>query len=329
MTQKWTPSIRSQLNDLPGFPARPNTVPPADDRWELGEWIDETRVRPGVATFAALPVTGNELGDVRVVDFDQSWYYWNGLAWVPMGTGGGGPILTVMGIAPINVTAGPNPIVSHDASGAVAGTYGNATSVSQVTVDVKGHVTSATTTPITFPAAPLQSITGTAPINVTAGANPVVSHNASGAVAGTYGDASNSAQVTVDVKGHVTAATTVPISITAPIGTLVLSTGPLQVISANTDQITPVAALHRIVTNGVNHILSSTPTINLPGAVVGQLLVIQNVDTARTVTLQAGVVQQLQLSNASKQIAPGGSMILVFSVGSRWVELTHITSTTT
>jgi hypothetical protein len=266
MTQKWTPSIRSQLNDLPGFPARPNTVPPADDRWEMGEWIDETRVRPGVATFAALPATGNELGDVRVVDFDQSWYYWNGLAWVPMGTGGGGPILTVMGIAPINVTGGPNPIVSHDASGAVAGTYG---------------------------------------------------------------DANNSAQVTVDAKGHVTSATTVPISITAPIGTFVLSTGPIQIISANTDQIIPVAALHRIATNGVNHMLSSTPTINLPGAVVGQLLVIQNVDIARTVTIQAGVAAQLQLSAASKQIAPGGSIILVYSVGSRWVELTHIQSTTT
>jgi hypothetical protein len=257
MTQSWNDEVRTQLDNLASFPAKRD--------WQLGEWIDETRVRPGVATFAALPATDNELGDVRVVDFDQSWYYWNGLAWVPMGTGGGGPILTVTGIAPINVTAGPNPSVSHDASGAAAGTYG---------------------------------------------------------------DANNSAQVTVDAKGHVTAVTTVPIS-TGPIGTLILSTGFIQIISSNTDQITPVAALHRIATNGVNHTLSSTPTINLPGAVVGQLLVIQNVDTARTVTIQAGVAAQLQLGSPSRQIAPGGSMILVYSVGSRWVELTHIQSTST
>ncbi len=211
--QKWTPSIQGQLNDLPGFPARPNTNPPADDRWELGEWIDETRVRPAVADVPSLPPTGNELGDVRVVDFDQSWYYWNGIAWVPMGSGGAGPVLTVTAVAPINATPGPNPIVSHDASGVVAGTYGNGVTNARVTVDAKGHVTAASSVPIAFPAAPIQSVTGTAPIAVTAGANPVVSHNASGVVAGTYGDATNSARVTVDARGHVTTATTTPIAL--------------------------------------------------------------------------------------------------------------------
>jgi hypothetical protein len=264
--QKWTQSIRGQLNDLPGFPARPNTNPPADDRWELGEWIDETRVRPGVADVASLPATGNEPGDVRVVDADQSWYYWNGLAWVPMGSGGAGPILTVTGIAPISVTPGVNPVVSHDASGAVAGTYG---------------------------------------------------------------DASNSARVTVDAKGHVTAATTVPISITAPIGTFVLSTGPIQTISANTDQITPVAVFHRIQTNGVNHSLSSTPQINLPGAVIGQVLFIHNVDTTnRHVTLQRGVAEGLSLNSAGKKIEPGGTMTLVYT-GALWVEVAFTEFTNT
>jgi hypothetical protein len=210
--QKWTPSIQGQLNDLPGFPARPNTNPPADDRWELGEWIDETRVRPAVADVPSLPPTGNEVGDVRVVDADQSWYYWNGIAWVPMGTGGVGPILSVTGVAPINATGGPNPIVSHDPSGVVAGTYGNGVTNARVTVDAKGHVTSASSVPIAFPAAPIQSVTGTAPIAVTVGANPVVSHNASGVVAGTYGDATNVSRVTVDARGHVTAATTTPIA---------------------------------------------------------------------------------------------------------------------
>ena len=213
MAQNWNDEIQGQLNNLPGFPATPNTSPPVGDRWVLGEWIDETRVRPAVADVPSLPPTGNEVGDVRVVDFDQSWYYWNGIAWVPMGTGGPGPILSVTGVAPINATGGPNPIVSHDPSGVVAGTYGNGVTNARVTVDAKGHVTSASSVPIAFPAAPIQSVTGTAPIAVTAGANPVVSHNASGVVAGTYGDATNSAQVTVDARGHVTTATTTPIAL--------------------------------------------------------------------------------------------------------------------
>lgn len=326
--QKWTSSIRGQLNNLPGFPARPNTTPPADDRWELGEWIDECHVRPEVADAAALPLTGNELGDVRVCAADQSWYFWNGITWVPMGTGGAGPILSVTGVAPINVTGGPNPIVSHDNSGAVAGTYGNATSVPQVTVDVKGHVTAAASTPIAFPPAPIQTITGTAPINVTAGANPVVSHNASGVVAGTYGDASNSARVTVDAKGHVTAATTVPISITAPIGTFVLGTGPIQTISNNTDQITPVAPLHRIQTNGSNKALTSTPQINLPGAVLGQIQFVQNVDPSFHVDVSRGVAQGLSLSNSNKRLDPGGTFMFVYN-GTLWVEVVHTQGTTT
>ena len=264
--QKWTTSIRGQLNDLPGFPARPNTNPPADDRWELGEWIDECHVRPEVADAASLPLTGNEDGDVRMSRADEAWYIWDaGLSiWKPVGIAGGG----------------------------------------------------------------IASVTGVAPINVTPGANPIVSHDASGVVAGTYGDAANSARVTVDAKGHVTSATTVPISITAPITTFVLSTGPIQTISANTDQIVPVAVLHRIQTNGTNKALTSTPQINLPGAVLGQVLYIQNVDAARHVDLANGVAEQLSLSNANKRLDPGGTMMLVYN-GALWVEVSHTQGTTT
>lgn len=227
--QNWNDEIRKQLDNLPGFPAIPNTAPPVGDRWVLGQWIDETRVRPAVADVPSLPATGNEPGDVRIVDADQSWYYWNGFAWVPMGTGGPGPILTVTGVAPINATGGPNPIVSHDPSGVAAGTYGDTINSAQIVVDAKGHVTSATEVPIAFPAAPIQSVTGTAPIAVTAGANPVVSHNASGVVAGTYGDATNVSRVTVDARGHVTAATTTPIAFpTAPIQSIT-GTAPISV----------------------------------------------------------------------------------------------------
>lgn len=263
--ENWNPRIRRQLNDLPGFPPRHGANPATAATWELGEWIDECHVRPEVANVASLPATGNEIGDVRVCAADQSWYFWNGLAWVPMGAGGAGPILSVTGVAPINVTAGPNPIVSHDPSGVVAGVYG---------------------------------------------------------------DAANSARLTVDAKGHVTAATQVPISITAPIGSFILGTGPIQTISADTDQIVPVAPLHRIQTNGANHILTSTPQINLPGAVLGQVIIIQNVDPSFHVTVQRGVAEQLSLSNSNKKIDTGGTMMLVFN-GSLWVEVTHTESTTT
>lgn len=264
--QKWTPSIRGQLNDLPGFPARPNTNPPADDRWELGEWIDECHVRPEVADAAALPLTGNEDGDVRMSRADEAWFIWDAGAsiWKPVGVSGGG----------------------------VAG------------------------------------VTGIAPINVTAGVNPVVSHNASGVAAGTYGDGANSARVTVDAKGHVTAATTVPISITAPIGTFVLGTGPIQTISANTDQITPVAPLHRIQTNGSNKALTSTPQINLPGAVLGQVQLVQNVDPSFHVDVTRGVAEGLSLSNSNKRLDPGGTFMFVYN-GSLWVEVVHTQGTTT
>jgi hypothetical protein len=265
--QKWNDSIREQLNNLPGFPAAPTQTPPAPGEWILGDWIDECHVRPEVADVASLPLTDNQLGDVRACLADTSWYCWNGLAWVPMGTGGAGPILSVTGVAPINVTAGANPIVSHDASGVVAGTYG---------------------------------------------------------------DAANSARVTVDAKGHVTSATTVPIAITAPIPSFILGTGPIQTISADTDQITPVAPLHRIQVVAGNHTLTSTPTINFPGAVLGQVVIVQNVGAANHIILQNGPVgdHALSLSNASKKLDPGGTIMLVFD-GSVWVEVTHTESTTT
>jgi hypothetical protein len=171
-------------------------------------------------------------------------------------------------------------------------------------------------------------VTGTAPINVTAGANPVVSHNASGAAAGTYGDASNVPQVTVDAKGHVTSATTVPISITTPIGSFVLGTGPIQTISANTDQITPVAPLHRIQVSGGNKALTSTPQINLPGAVLGQVVFIQNVGASFHVDLARGIAEDLSLSNANMRLDPGGTFMFVYN-GSLWVEVVHTQGTTT
>ena len=59
------------------------------------------------------------------------------------------------------------------------------------------------------------SITGAAPINTTPSpitGTGVVGHNASGVTPGTYGNSANVAQITVEIDGHITAATNVPIS---------------------------------------------------------------------------------------------------------------------
>lgn len=254
--QTWNKDIQGQLNNLHSFPSA--------EQWMLGDWIDECHVRPEVLDFAALPTTGNEIGDVRATVTDKGWFIWDGAAWQPMAGGGGG----------------------------------------------------------------VNSVGAVAPIASSGGANPIISHNASGVAAGTYGDASNIPRVTIDAKGHVTSATTLPISVNLPIGSFILGTGPIQTISADTDQITPVAPLHRIQTNGANHTLSSAPQINFPGAVLGQVVIIQNVDPTFAVTLKRGVAELLSLSNSNKKIDAGGTMMLVFN-GTLWVEVTHTESTST
>jgi len=114
------------------------------------------------------------------------------------------------------------------------------------------------------------------------------------------------------------------------VGTLVYQTAAVQSITAAGNTISPTTTLHRITnTTGGNITLTSTPQINWPGAVVGQLLIIENVRTSNAhVIVSRGVAEGLALTNATRVLQEGGSLTLIFD-GTVWVEVGYIAATTT
>lgn len=115
--------------------------------------------------------------------------------------------------------------VGHATSGVAAGTYGASTSVPQLIVDARGHVTSATEVSISN-----RAVEGVAPIAVaTTAGTYAISHDTSGVVAGTYGGTAGIPRFDLSAQGHVLSGTNIALQATSPIvlsaaaGTMMLS----------------------------------------------------------------------------------------------------------
>jgi len=125
----------------------------------------------------------------------------------------------------VNAT-GPGAVVSTlSASGVAAGTYGDSTHVSVVTVNAKGLLTAASTVAITFTTTGITQLTG----EVLAGpgtGSQVASLSTTGITAGTYGDSTHIPIITFDTKGRATSATTTTLAVSNAITADVIASGP-------------------------------------------------------------------------------------------------------
>lgn len=135
------------------------------------------------------------------------------------GAGGGSGTVTQVDTG-TGLTGGPitvNGTISLANTAVTAGVYGNATTVSQVTVDAQGRVTNAVSVAIQFDGngTVTNVATGTGltggPITTTG----TISLANTTVTAGSYGDASTVGTFTVDAQGRLTAAANATISIPA------------------------------------------------------------------------------------------------------------------
>jgi len=118
-----------------------------------------------------------------------------------------------------NITSGTLDASRLATSGVAAGTYGSASSVSQVVIDNKGRVTSAANVAIAIASGAVSGLATSATTdttnatNITSGTLDAARLATSGVSAGGYGAAASVPQFVVDNKGRVTSAANVAIAI--------------------------------------------------------------------------------------------------------------------
>lgn len=184
--------------------------------WSAGssQWLPAT---PAAGNVPVGGTTGQALIKLSATNFDTGWATVSGLGTVTSvatGTGLSGGTITTSGTISLANTS------------VVAGTYGNSTNVAQIAIDAQGRITSASNVAISAGAGTVTSVaTGTGlsggPITTTGTinlANTAVS-------AGTYGNATNVAQFTVDAQGRLTSAGNVPITATGTVTSVATGTG--------------------------------------------------------------------------------------------------------
>jgi phage-related minor tail protein len=116
-----------------------------------------------------------------------------------------------------DVTAGPgsgSQAATLANTAVTPGTYGNATNVSQITVDAKGRITGATNVAITDTG--ITQLTGDATAGPGSGSQALTLANTA-VTPGTYGASTQVGTFTVDSKGRLTAASNVNISVSLDI----------------------------------------------------------------------------------------------------------------
>ena len=118
-----------------------------------------------------------------------------------------------------NITKGTLAAARLPSSGVTAGTYGNASTQSQLTLDSYGHVTSVANVAVAIPSSAVTGLAASATTDVTDAANitrgtlAAARLPSSGVTAGTYGNASTQSQLTLDSYGRVTSVANVAVAI--------------------------------------------------------------------------------------------------------------------